>query len=385
MLLTIVIFLIILSLLVLVHELGHFLTARFFGVKVEEFGLGLPPRAIGWQKKDGRGKWTIGSREVPPGEPTVYSFNWILLGGFVKIKGENGEAEQDKDSFGHKTIWQRCLILAAGVTMNVLFCIALLSFGFMIGMPMVAGEAPGGTFVSPPQVEIASVLDGYPAKAGGLEAGDVILAVDQKPMASSVDLKSYLTTKDNQTVVIKIKLGQTSLDKSLTVVTKGGITGIGVSVADLGLVRYPWYLAIWRALQTTWFWLVTIVLAVVGLVRQLFGGASAGVEFSGPVGIAVMTGQAAKLGWIYVLQFAALLSLNLAIINILPIPALDGGRIFFLAIGKLRGKMVNSKWENLSHNIGYILLLLLIVVITGHDLYHYGGQIIAALRHLVGI
>jgi regulator of sigma E protease len=143
-------------------------------------------------------------------------------------------------------------------------------------------------------------------------------------------------------------------------------------------------LALKEGVLATWFWLVAIITAVVGLFKQLFGGPSMGLDFAGPVGIAVLTGQAAKMGWIYVLQFTALLSLNLAIINILPFPALDGGRILFLAIEKIRGKAVDSKLENIFHNIGFILLMILIVAITYRDLVRYGAKILSALGRIIG-
>ena len=165
MLVTVIIFILILSLLVFVHEAGHFFTAKMFGVKAEEFGMGLPPRGVGLQKFQGKWRLIWGKREIQPDEPMVYSLNWIPVGGFVKIKGENGEAVAESDSFGHKKIWQRTVILAAGVTMNVILCILLLSAGFMIGMPTSADNNHGGAFFSQPKVEITDVLADYPAAA----------------------------------------------------------------------------------------------------------------------------------------------------------------------------------------------------------------------------
>jgi regulator of sigma E protease len=364
--------------------MGHFLTARKFGVKAEEFGMGLPPRAIGIQKFEGKWRW-VGKREIQPGEPMVYSLNWIPVGGFVKIKGENGEAAADADSFGHKKIWQRTVILAAGVTMNVALCIFLLSAGFMIGMPTSVDNNHGGKFISEPKVQITEVLADYPAAAADLKAGDIIVSIDNMVIKSGDELKVYLEARENQAVTVKIQRGTAELEKTITVVKKNEIIGFGIGIIDVGVVRYPWYLAIREGVAATWFWFVAIIMAVVGLFKELFGGPSAGLDFAGPVGIAVMTGQAAKMGWIYVLQFTALLSLNLAIINILPFPALDGGRILFLAIEKIRDKAVDSKLENLFHNIGFILLMVLIVAITYRDLAKYGLKILQALGRLVGI
>jgi len=385
MLITILIFVLVLSLLVFVHEMGHFLTARRFGVKAEEFGMGLPPRGVGVQKYQGKWRIVWGKREIQPDEPIVYSFNWIPVGGFVKIKGENGEAAADNDSFGHKKIWQRTVILAAGVTMNVILCILLLSAGFMIGMPTSVNNNHGGEFISAPKVEITEVLPDYPAAAADIKVGDVIVSIDNQAIKSGDELKAYLAARENQSVAVKIQRGNQVLDKNITVIKKGEIIGFGIGIIDVGVVRYPWYLALREGVFATWFWFVAIIMAAVGLFKQIFGGPATGLDFAGPVGIAVMTGQAAKMGWIYVLQFTALLSLNLAIINILPFPALDGGRILFLAIEKIRGKAVDSKLENLFHNIGFILLMCLIVAITYRDLAKYGWKILQVLGRTVGL
>lgn len=385
MLLTIIIFVLVLSLLVFVHELGHFLTARFFGVKTEEFGMGLPPRAIGLQKFNNKWRWISGRQEIGPTEPMVYSLNWIPVGGFVKIKGENGEAAGDSDSFGHQKIWQRAVILVAGVTMNVILCILLLSIGFMAGMPTAVDDASANKFISEPQVQVAEVLDGYPAKSAGVAVGDIILAVDNTSIKSGIELKNYFATKENQSVSVGIKRGGAELVKNIVIVKKNNIVGMGVAIADVGIARYPWYLALLEGAKATWFWFLVIISAAWGLIGQLFGGAKTGLEVSGPVGIAVLTGQAAKLGWIYVLQFTALLSLNLAIINILPFPALDGGRILFLGIEKIRGKAIDSRRENFWNNLGFTLLMLLIMVITFRDLFKYGGKILSVLGRAVGL
>jgi regulator of sigma E protease len=317
------------------------------------------------------------------GEPIIYSLNWIPIGGFVSIKGENGENENEGDSFGYQPIWKRNIILSAGVTMNLVLCVVLLSIGFAVGMPSALIEGDGGKLVSEPKVQVAQTFDGWPAKEAGIAVGDVIISVDGQPIKNSEQFKSYLAQKENTAVAITVKNGVESV-KTIKPISKNGMVGIGVSIIDAGVVRYPVHLAIWKGILATWGWLSMIGLAFVALFKQLFGGASAGLELSGPVGIAVMTGQAAKLGWIYLLQFTALLSLNLAIINILPFPALDGGRILFLTIGKIRGKMIASKWENLSHNLGFILLMALVVFITYKDIIKYGAKILQAVGRSFG-
>jgi regulator of sigma E protease len=161
--------------------------------------------------------------------------------------------------------------------------------------------------------------------------------------------------------------------------------GIGVGLVETATVRYPWYLAIWMGIKMTFIWIYAIIFAFISIFKNLIIGAPIGVELAGPVGIAVMTGQAAKMGFVYILQFTALLSINLAIINILPFPALDGGRILFLVIEKIRRKSVKQEWENLAHNIGFILLMILVLAVTYKDVVRYGGKILGALKNVIGV
>ena len=390
--LTFIIFIAILSVLVFVHEMGHYLTARRFKIGVDEFGMGLPPRALGLQKVAGlpaqAGKWKLlfGSRLAAPVEESmVYSLNWIPVGGFVKIRGENGENNTDPSSFGSKPAWQRAIVLAAGVTMNVILCVVLLAIGFSIGMPSVVGDQLSPTtIVRDVKVQVMEVLPESGAAQAGLKGGDVITAVDGLPVARTTELRSAIHEDATQVDVTYVRDGD-SQTIPVSVSKIGETTGIGVSVFDVGLVRYPWYQAIWQGIVTTGLWVVAIISSFGMLIYNLIVGSPAGVDVAGPVGIAVLTGKAARLGLSYVLQFAALLSLNLAIVNILPFPALDGGRLLFLAIEKIRGRAVKQRFEALAHNIGFALLMLLIVVITYRDIARYGGQAVSALRRVVGL
>ncbi len=393
MLSTIIIFLLILSLLVFVHELGHFLTARKFGIRVDEFGFGLPPRVFGFQKmpgeNGGKSRWRIVSPKYQPkeNEPMVWSLNWILIGGFVKIKGENGESANDPNSFGHKKIWQRILVIVAGVVMNVVLCMVLLSIGFMIGLPVSLDMAKKGVIISEPKIQIVNVLEGRPAQVSGLKPGDEIISIDDKKIVALEEVKSALDGKGGKTVNIKIKRAGQELDKQVNLGGEVNNPSLGVALTDSAIARFPWYLAIWYGIKMTFVWLATILSVLWSLIVALFTGKSMGMsaEISGPIGIAALTGQATKMGFTYLLQFAALLSLNLAIINILPFPALDGGRVVFLIAEKLRGKAVKQQWENMAHNIGFLLLMLLIVIVTFRDLMKYGGRILGALKSLIGL
>lgn len=382
MLLTIVIFVLVLSVLVFVHELGHFLTAIRFGVKAEEFGLGFPPRGLGvYKNKHGKWRFVFGSRTVeslekdenasihPAAKSTVYSLNWLPLGGFVKIKGENGEGKNDNDSFSAKKIWQRIVILSAGVIMNVVLAWALFSIGYMIGIPQSTDTLAKNAIVSESSVMIASVLADSPAAVAGLKEGDAILRINNEVVATEQELQDAISKNDNQVTTLLVKRGSEELNIMAIPSSKNGARAtIGVSIFAAGLVRYPFFSAIVEGLKTTGFMIKEIFSAFGGLIAGIFQGTNVGDQFAGPIGIANITGQAARLGFSYLLQFTALLSLNLAVINILPLPALDGGRILFLVIEKLKGRPVKQELEAAIHNIGFILLITLIIFITYKDI-----------------
>lgn len=382
MLLTIVIFVLVLSVIVIVHELGHFLTARSFGVKAEEFGLGFPPRAVGvYKNKKGKRLWVFGNRsvesletstkeELHPGEnATVYSINWLPLGGFVKIKGENGEGQNDTDSLAAKKIWQRVIIMAAGVIMNVVLAWVLFSAGYMIGMPQSVDEVGKNAIITESSVSIASVLKNSPAEIAGLKAGDSILQINGVNVATAESLQSEVAKYNNQEVKVLVK--RDGADQTIAVTptnNSGARATMGVEIFASGLIRYPFFSALVEGAKTSYFMIVEIFKAFGNLIGSLFVGKSVVDQFAGPVGIASITGQAARLGFTYLLQFIALLSLNLAVINILPFPALDGGRIFFLIIERIKGKPVKREVENAIHNIGFFLLIALVIFITYKDI-----------------
>lgn len=382
MLVTIIIFILVLSLLVFVHELGHFFTARRFGVRAEEFGFGFPPRIIGWYKnRYGHWRRILGNRSVeslenssddklhPAHKATIYSFNWLLLGGFVKIKGENGEDQRAQDSFAGQKIWRRAIILSAGVIMNIVLAWFLFSIGYLIGLPQSTDTVGKYARVSTPQVVIAEVMPNTPAAQADLQSGDLVLEVDGAPIASEKALQDAIAAKADQEASLLVNRNGEILTVKVTPLIKdGGRATMGVAIFSAGLVSYPFFVAIWEGFKTTGLLLAQIVLALVDLLRGLFMGQDVGAQFAGPVGIATITGQAARLGFAYLLQFVALLSLNLAIVNILPLPALDGGRLLFLLIEKIKGKPVRRDLENIIHNVGFFLLIALVVFITYRDI-----------------
>lgn len=366
---TIIIFTAVLSLLVFVHEFGHFITAKRAGIRVDEFGFGFPPRAFG----------------VKRGQ-TIYSINWIPLGGFVKIKGEAGEFSRDKDSFANKSAWTRGLVLTAGVIMNVLLAWFLLSVGYVIGMPQVIEDLSPYAKVADRKVQIVSVLKDSPAQRAGLEAGDAVVAIGGVAVAQPDDLRTFTANREGQTVRVTLRRKEETLDKDVTLalIKETGKPGMGVALVSTGFVSYPLWLAPVQGGVATWAFTKEIFGAFFGLIADLFRQQKVSVEFSGPVGIAILTSEVAKLGLRYLLQFTALLSLNLAVINILPIPALDGGRMLFLVIERLRGHAVSRKIETMAHNIGFALLMLLVLFVTFHDVAKFGDRIWAGLSGFFG-
>ncbi|USN53892.1 MAG: site-2 protease family protein [Candidatus Nomurabacteria bacterium] len=357
MLLTLIVFIVVFSVVVFVHEFGHFSAARKLGVKVEEFGFGFPPRIAGIRRGD-----------------TIYSINWIPFGGFVRLKGESGE-NVDPDSFVAQAPWKRVVILSAGVLMNVITAAVLLSIAFGIGIPSALDQdqlASGGQ-VSDHKLQIVTVVEGSPAEKAGLAVNDVIEKINGQEIRTVSDLQA--ATSQEPIEALELQYSHENESKTLTVtpeIAEGDTTPkIGVAAAETGLVRYPWYQALWLGPWYTLQLLWLIIVSLFELFKLLFTQGMVSPDVAGPIGIAVVTGQVAKLGFVYVLQFTAVLSLSLAVMNILPIPALDGGRVFFVLLEKVRGKAVSPKVEGLVHTIGFYALILFILVISIQDINRF--------------
>lgn len=391
MLLTIVIFLIVLSILVFAHELGHFAMARRFGVKAEEFGFGFPPRAVGFYKNAaGKRKIVWGAKEVTDSPGTVYSLNWLPLGGFVKIKGENGPSassgqaeDEDRDSFAGKPIWQRAFMLSAGVVMNIVLAMILISVGFMAGLPQSLGDNLNARAkISDKKIQIVQVLKDTPAQAAGLKIGDTIVSVDNNAFLNYEELQNYVNANVGKPLNYNLKRGADLLEVNIIpeLMPETNKGGVGIAITQTGTVSYPWYLAIWEGIKSTLVLTWAIIMAFYELIKALIMGQGVTADLSGPVGIASLTGQVARMGIIYLIQFTALLSINLAVINFFPFPALDGGRVLFLIIEKIKGSAVKREVEGAIHNIGFALLMLLVLVVTFRDVSRFGD----AFKNLLG-
>ncbi|MBI4053747.1 MAG: RIP metalloprotease RseP [Candidatus Doudnabacteria bacterium] len=360
-LLAIIAFIFILGLLIFVHELGHFLMAKRAGMKVEEFGFGFPPRLFGIKRKG-----------------TLYSINWIPLGGFVKILGENAETSEP-GSFSTKSALKRFLVLVAGVSMNAILAWLLVSLALSVGLPTQVAEGeqlPPSARAEAAQVALLYVEEGSPAQLAGWRAGDVVLSLDGREVKTIQELQDLTSANAGVSVVYKIQRGKSIFEKTIIPRTSppAGQGPLGVQPALVAKISYPWFEAIYRGIGITGSLALQIILAFGRLIGSLFTDSTLVASLTGPVGIAVLTRDATELGFANLVYFTAILSINLAIINAIPFPALDGGRIFFLLIEKLRRKKFNARIENYVNTFGFFLLISLMVWITFKDFTRFGDQ-----------
>ena len=338
---TLIIGLVVLSVIVLAHELGHFITAKAVGVRVEEFGLGFPPRVLSFKRGE-----------------TRYSLNAIPFGGFNKLAGE--EDPKVPGSLASKSIGARLLVLSAGSLMNFLLPLLLFSIAFMVPHNLVMG-----------QVMVKEVAPNSPAAVAGIESGDIILRLNEKPVHNITELQRYLYLNLGNEVTLLIKhIDSTTEAVKLTPRWKPpegqGATGILITMPTPTIISYSH--PFWKAvpLGMTEF-IQTSVLYKNGIISLIIGAAPATVM--GPIGIAQLTGEIAQTGISPLLEIAALISLILAIVNLFPLPALDGGRIAFVLLEWVRrGKRVSAKTEGLVHYIGFAMLMAAMLLITYQDI-----------------
>lgn len=356
---TILIFLIVLSVLVLAHEWGHFVTAKRAGAKVEEFGFGFPPKVFSLTRNG-----------------TVFSFNLIPFGGFVKIFGESGEHRNEPGSFGSLKIIPRAKILVAGVTMNVILAFALLSAVNLMGRPVIVDESNAG-LASNVKIKILDVAADSPAELAGLKTGDAIIGAtvggSLRQFQDVSEFKNFIESAAGGEVLLNMERGGNLFSVKITPRTNPPAEegALGVALAKVGLVKPPWYLFLWNGLKDTAAMIAVIASALFLFFKTLILEGRLMGEVAGPVGIAALTGEAYTLGWAYLLNLVAILSVNLAILNILPFPALDGGRLLFLAVEKIKGSPVSHKIENAVNAAGFVLLLALMAFVTWKDIVKF--------------
>lgn len=349
---TLILIIIAISTLILVHEWGHFYAARLFGVKIEEFGFGFPPKVFSKVKNGIR-----------------YSFNLLPLGGFVKIFGEHGEGEGSKESFVSRPAWQRFIILAAGVFMNVVLAWLIFTVGAFVGIPQVADEQPQGIPVS-----IIAVQPNSPAEKAGLKFGDQLVEMKTPEVSlrieSEKDVREFTQAYRGEEITLLIRRNNEIKEFKATprIQAPEGEGPLGIALGRLTIHRTPWFLAPIEGARTVWRSTVLTFAGFGSLIKEFVVKGKTSIAVSGPVGIFYIAEDTRSLGVNFFIQFIGVLSVNLAILNFLPIPALDGGRIFFLLIEKIKGKRVNPYLENMAHTIGFVVLILLMALITYHDI-----------------
>ena len=352
------------AVIVLIHELGHFLTAKWADIRVEEFGFGMPPRAFGIRRGE-----------------TIYSINWLPLGGFVRMPGENGETTDaqgvaDPRSFAAKPAYKRIIVLAAGVTMNILLAVVLFSAAEAVGRPefrAIVGEVQAQS----------------PAEAAGMQTGDTIVAINGHAVKYSEDVSIAVSSvtdraaKDTSvpvTVVVRHP-GQAdtttlTVDARVTPPAGQGHLGITFNQTNPVIVHVP----LWQAPAAGVRDVGETVGGIFGAIQQIIRGVLPFQQaFQGPVGIVSTTGQVAgavpRIGWYPILYLTAALSVSLAVVNILPIPALDGGRILLILVELARGgKRLNPNREAIINLAGIAALLMLMVIITFFDIGRLFGS-----------
>lgn len=361
---TVLLFILILGVLVFVHELGHFAVARWSGVAVEEFGFGFPPRIVGLKR---------GS--------TTYSINWVPFGGFVRLQGEQDDGEKRPDSFVQAPFRKQFAILIAGVFMNALLAWALLSATFAVGVSADPAAVPQNRHLqlSASRVE-AIVTDGSPAALAGLTTGDVVNGVNGQPLTTTDQIISLAQAENFPVLQLTVMHKGQSRTVSVTPRPSGASPRYGLGIQQVVTIRYPWYIAPWYGLQSAGDMTKETIIGFGRLIRDLVTTAKVSSDITGPVGIAVLTGQVAQYGFIATLQFMAILSISLAVVNVLPLPALDGGRALFVFLGRVRGRPVNPRIEGTIHAVGFYTLLLLIVLLSIRDVSKF--QIIDQLKSL---
>ena len=346
--------LIIFTILVVAHEFGHFYAARREGVTVEEFGVGFPPRIFSRRK----GK-------------TLYSINLFPIGGFVRLKGEDG-SEKGKGSFASLTFWPKTRIIMAGVVVNLLIAYLIFTFLLIIGIPPLGQDLPSFGPVKPSQsgessLTVFGVTKDGSASKGGIAQGDNIISIDNKPLEDNAQLRAYTIENKGKEVTIVISRNGQESNKTVMLGSDEKTGVLGVSAEKIQLTSYAWWAAPFAALVLMVQFVLATLAAFGNLIIGLFARREVSQQVSGPIGIVSVFSQIVNFGPRFVLLFVASISLSLAVINALPLPALDGGRQFVLILQKL-GLKVTPERENLYHLVGFVALISLMIIISISDI-----------------
>ena len=365
----ILIFIVVIVALIVVHEFGHFVVAKWSGMRVDEFGLGYPPRAMIIGK--------IGETE--------YTLNWLPFGGFVKIFGEDSSLDKlgMPNSFSSKTRLAQALVLVAGVAMNLFFAYVLITGALVMGTPRALSDNEVATAKNV-ELAVANVLPGSPAAQAGLLPGDVILfAEDGHNMlpetTPSAFTKFVSEGGSNKTITLSVRHSDGKETTLFARPIEGLIASdpsrpaIGVEVANIGVVPLSLGSAIVEGARLTW---SATILTAVGLWHFFYGVFTLSADLSqvaGPVGIAGVVGTASMQGFGYLFSIMAIISINLALINLIPVPALDGGRLLFVIIESVIRRPIKASVAHAVNAVGFVFLILLMLVVTAHDIFRIVG------------
>lgn len=355
---TVLIFFLVLFVLILVHEWGHFIAAKKTGMKVDEFGIGFPPKLFGIKKGE-----------------TEYTFNIFPIGGFVRILGENAEeADRDEDherSFVAKPKWAQAVVLVAGVTMNIIFAWFLFVVVLTMGVPTSVDEI---TASPDADLLITSVMPSSPASEAGLRAGTEVVSVSSGgDLLATINPTAFRDfTAAHADSPVDILTGENT---TITVVPQAGLLDtepervmVGVQLSMVEVVSKPITTALYEATVNTGASLVAITTGITKLIVDSLTWSADVSQVAGPIGIVGLVGDAAQFGLASLLMFTAIISLNLAVINMLPFPALDGGRLLFVAIEAVTKKQIKPVWVARLNLVGFALLILLMVAVTYNDI-----------------
>lgn len=349
----------ILVLLIVVHELGHFIAAKISSVKVQEFGVGYPPRAFVFGK--------LGDTE--------YTLNWIPFGGFVRLFGDEGEEEHGRGSLVDSPRWKQAFILIAGVAMNAVAAWGLFVLAFHVGVPQVIDAPKDGEST---RILVSGIVAGSPAEAAGIAPGDEITGIadaegDYAPSVTPDSFVEFVRTHAGEPVVVGYK--HRGVEKEATMIPAQGVLSkaagqpaLGVALALVANRSLPWDESARLALFQTVRGFSVVLHDLGALASALLAGAPDLSGVVGPVGIVSYVGEASQSGIGAVLQLAALISINLAIINLIPIPALDGGRLLILAIESILRKSAPRLAIQLLNTLGVALIIFLMVTVTYNDI-----------------
>ncbi|HDY72605.1 MAG TPA: RIP metalloprotease RseP [bacterium] len=355
MLITIIIAFFSLVGLMTLHEFGHFLFAKKFGVKVEEFGIGYPPRIFG--KKIGE---------------TIYSLNLLPFGAFVRLPGEIGE-NHSPDSFSQQPISKRVLIILGGVLSFWIIAAIIFSIVFTLGAPIAIDDETDGDLINP-RVQIVGLAKDSPAEIAGLKIGDAIKEMsflDIKLIPEKTkQIQDFTSNYLGKEINLTIERGKEILHLSLIprISPPQGEGAMGIALVRTAIKKSPLHLALWEGIVATGDLTVGVIRGYLKAINNVITGKPSGVQMTGPVGVFQMLSQAQELGITYYLNFLAMISIYLAVFNLMPIPAVDGGKLMFLTIEAIRKKPVSEKVEQNITAVFFVLLIILMVFVTINDI-----------------